>query len=186
MKLVFSDTLSSAFLAQIVRSFEMHHPNHFLGRTAMQKLTYFCKAISVPIPCSFEIYNYGPYSDEVTFAVDAMMADEVICDASKRKGKYSNYRLNNQAARFSPVLQEEVDRFSGKIDSVVAALGDFEPSTLELIATLHFVADRKKNIAGKKPSKEVVIRGFQDIKGSKFAENDIEEWYVRLKRANLV
>ena len=77
--LVYSDDLCSAFMAAIVRSYEQYvGGSHYLGRTAVQKLVYFAKALGVPIPCSFEIYTYGPYSDKVTFSVDSLLADDVL------------------------------------------------------------------------------------------------------------
>lgn len=186
MKLAFSNTLLSAFLAQIVRSFQAHHAKRYLGRTAMQKLAYFCKAVGAPIPCSFEIYNYGPYSDEITFSVDAMMADEVLKDISKHTKKYSNYRLSSNANDISDELQDKVEDFETRIDNVVEVLGGFDPPTLELIATLHFVADRLVRISGAKPSQDEVVKGFQDIKGSKFTEKDVNLWYGKLVKARLV
>ena len=64
---VFSKNLCAAYIAAIVRSFEKQHKHGYLGRTALQKLAYFSKELGVPVPCSFEIYTYGPYSDAVTF-----------------------------------------------------------------------------------------------------------------------
>lgn len=61
--LVYSNDLRSAFLAAIVRSFSEAHPKGQLGRTAMQKITYFVKVVGVPLPFRFGIYTYGPYSD---------------------------------------------------------------------------------------------------------------------------
>jgi uncharacterized protein YwgA len=68
-KLAYSDDLQSAFVAAIIRSYEKHvGGRHYLGRTAIQKLVYFAKTLGVPIPSSFEIYTYGPYSDSVAFS----------------------------------------------------------------------------------------------------------------------
>ena len=54
-ELVYSNDLCSAFLTAIVKAFEAYHPTAFLGRTAMQKLTYFVKVVGAPVPCSFGI-----------------------------------------------------------------------------------------------------------------------------------
>jgi uncharacterized protein YwgA len=69
--LAYSDNLLSAYTATIIGSYQKYvGERHYLGRTAIQKLVYFSKTLGVPIPCSFEIYTYGPYSDSITFAVD--------------------------------------------------------------------------------------------------------------------
>jgi uncharacterized protein len=186
MELLFSNNLCSAFLAEITRSFQRHHPNHYLGRTAVQKLVYFCQAIGVPIPCSFEIYNYGPYSDEVKFAVDSLVADEVIEDKSNDVSKYSNYRLTNDNFGYPEPVKSKVDPYLHQIDRVVASLGSFRPGQLELIATLHFIACRRKSLDGRDPSRDIVVNEFKSIKGNKFLDSEIQSWFEALKKSNLI
>src|SRR5262249_41451920 len=118
MTLLFSNDLCSAFLAEIVRAFETNYRKHYLGRTAIQKLAYFSQALGVPIPCSFEIYNFGPYSDAVTFTVESMMADGVLKDVSPNP-KYSNYRLNSERPSFDKEIANDVAKYRGVIDNVV-------------------------------------------------------------------
>ena len=126
-------------MAAIVRSYEHYvGSNHYLGRTAMQKLVYFAKAVGVPIPCSFEIYTYGPYSDTVTFSVDSLLADDVLEDISKDPQSYSNYRLGANASEILNTYERLISPHREKIDAVVKSLGSFKPHELELIATLHF------------------------------------------------
>jgi uncharacterized protein YwgA len=186
MKLMFSNTLCSAFLVEIVKSFSKHHGNGYLGRTAMQKLAYFSQATGVPIPCSFEIYNYGPYSDQVTFAVDSLLADEVICDCSNNSTVYSNYQMADPDPKFHAEFEQRIQPFRRQIDMVVRSLGQFKPQQLELIATLHFLANRQKSIFGRPPAKEDVLKAFVDVKGGKFTRQEVGSWYDSLKTANLV
>lgn len=148
MELLFSNNVLSAFLVEIVRSFEKNVPAYYLGRTATQKLAYFSKAIGVPIPCSFEIYNYGPYADEITFSVDSLLADEVLKDISPNSHKYSNYRLINKNIQFSPEIQKQVLPHLERIERVVSTLGNMEPPKLELLATVHFIAKKIQSLGG--------------------------------------
>src|SRR5689334_5667853 len=166
MALLFSNDLNSAFLAEIVRAFQEHHRKHYLGRTAMQKLAYFSQAVGVPLPCSFEIYNFGPYSDTVTFTVESMLADEIIEDASQNQ-KYSNYKLKLGSSGFDKEIVNFVVPYKQKIDKVVRVLGKFEPAQLELIATLHFIAKKIQSLGGE-VSKEAVVMQFFRIKKNKF------------------
>jgi hypothetical protein len=55
--------------------------------------------------------------------------------------------------------------YQDKIDRTVKALGSFSPSELELIATLHFIAQRQSQI-GEKPCKESITAEFKSIKSS--------------------
>jgi len=185
MGLTFSNNLRAAYLTEFVRAFEKYYPNGFLGRTAIQKLAYFARAIGVPMPFSFEIYNYGPYSDHVTFAVDGLLADEVLRDTSPNSSKYSNYRLSSRSFRFPSSLQKQVSEFSPQIEAVVKNLGSFRPEQLELIATLHYVHHRQAAL-GRKPTQASVMSDFFRIKGDKFDKNEVSNWYDALKRAGLV
>lgn len=186
VELTFSNNLRAAYLAEFVRAFQVHFPNGFLGRTAMQKLAYFARATGVPVPCSFEIYNYGPYSDQLTFAVDGLLADEVLVDTSPNSSRYSNYRLATEKPVFPQVLERKISPFRRQIDSVVKNLGSFRPEQLELIATLHFVHHRLESAQAKKPTQAAVITAFSRIKGSKFGKSEVTHWYSALRNAGLV
>ena len=186
MRLIFSNNQCAAFLAAIVRSFQQHYPNGFLGRTAMQKLAYFSKTTGVPIPCSFEIYNYGPYSDQVTFAVDSLLADEVLLDTSENSDRYSNYRLVTQSPNFPPAIEQRIDPYRAQIDRVVSSLGQLRPEQLELVATLHFIYHRQQGILRAEPEKERVFAEFFRTKGTKFNEKEVQSCYAALDRAGLL
>jgi uncharacterized protein YwgA len=183
--LVYSNDTCSAFLAAIVRSFEENHPRGYLGRTAIQKLAYFAKAMGVPIPCSFDIYTYGPYSDTVTFSMESLMADDVVVDRSP-KPEYSSYKLGDNATELLQAFNGEIGPHTSAIDRVVKALGGFKPQELEVIATLHFIARRQRQVRRDEPSKPDVIQEFKAIKGDKFGQEEISVWYDALKKAGLI
>ena len=186
VNLVYSNDASSAFITDIVRAFEGQvGGQYYLGRTAMQKLVYFAKALGVPIPCSFEIYTYGPYSDSVTFSVDSLLADDVLKDTST-SSRYSNYRLGENARVLLDTYQDLLAAYSGKIDNVVRSLGRFKPEELELIATLHFIYHRLRQIVRGGPSKARVLDEFRRIKKDKFTPEETEAFYTALKEANLI
>ncbi len=152
----------------------------------MQKLVYFAKALGVPIPCSFEIYTYGPYSDTVTFTVDSLLADDVLKETSKDPQTYSNYRLGENADEILNAYKPLIDPYLGKIDAVVESLGSFKPQELELIATLHFIHHRLKQIWRKEPPRDHVLAEFHRVKKDKFTEKEIDSWYDALKSAKLI
>lgn len=184
-ELVYANDLCSAYLTAIVKAFEKYHPKAYLGRTAMQKLTYFIKVLGAPIPCSFGIYTYGPYSDTVTFTVESLLADDVIVDRSQNTAKYSDYRLGHNAQELLGAFADELRPFEGKIEQTVKALGAFDPNGLELIATLHFIAKRQAQ-TGVRSSKDTVIAEFKEIKRDKFRDDEISNWYDALVKAGLI
>lgn len=183
--LVYSNDACSAFLAAIVHSFQEQHPDGYLGRTAIQKLSYFAKALGVPIPCRFGIYTYGPYSDAVTFSVESLLADEVVVDRSS-KPDYSNYRMGPIGDELLRRFDDEVRPHLPTINRVVHALGKFKPAELELIATLHFIALRLRQVQQTEPQKLEVIREFKSVKGEKFTKEEIGAWYDSLRQAGLI
>jgi len=186
-KLAYSDDLLSAFTAAIIRSHQKQvGGRHYLGRTAIQKLVYFAKTLGVPIPCSFEIYTYGPYSDSVTFSVDSMLADDVLKDISNVPQKYSNYRLGDNAGEILSAYRSAIEPYQKVIDAVVHSLGSFEPQQLELVATLHFIHERLKHILRREPSEEQVLEEFRRIKKDKFCREEVESFYKALKGAQLI
>jgi uncharacterized protein YwgA len=183
--LAYSDNVRCAFLAAIVRSFQDQHPGGFLGRTAMQKLVYFANVLGTPIPCSFNIYTYGPYSDAVYFAMDSLQADEVVEDRSP-KSDYSNYRLGPNANELLTAYAADVEPHRALIDRVVGALGGYKPRELELIATLHFIAEWHRETRRRAPLKDEVIREFKTVKKDKFPDDEIDSWYEALNQAGLI
>lgn len=59
-------------MTAVAKAFETMKSGSSLGRTALQKLVYFSKVAGVPVPCSFSIYNYGPFADKVAASVDSL------------------------------------------------------------------------------------------------------------------
>ena len=182
---VFSRNECAAYVASIVRAFEKHHKGGYLGRTALQKLAYFSRELGAPIPCSFEIYTYGPYSDTITFTVDSLQADDVLTDESQLS-KYSNYKLGPRANEFFSKWDRAIEDYLPIVDSVVEAFAGFSPHDLELIATLHFVAQRQRTILRAAPPRESVVAEFRQIKKDKFPVDTINTWYDSLKNAKLI
>jgi hypothetical protein len=183
-ELIYSNDLCAAFLTLIVQSFQKQIADSYLGRTKLQKLAYFSQALGVPIPCTFGIYTYGPYSDTITFSVESLMADDVLEDGSSKQ-HYSNYRLGPNGPKLLSEFAEKIDPHEKLIRRVVSALGEFTPTDLELIATLHFIAQRAKQLVGA-VRKEQIIEEFKLVKKNKFSDDDISTWYDALQNAGLL
>jgi len=84
-----SESISNALVACLIKQYkdESRRP---LGRTILQKLCYFAKASGVPLPFRFEIYHYGPFSQEIFDRTEDLLSDGVIEDWSGDPGQ-SNY-----------------------------------------------------------------------------------------------
>ena len=183
--ILYANDLCSAFLAEIVQLFAEIHPDKYLGRTAMQKLAYFSKVLGVPIPCSFGIYTYGPYSDKVKFSVESLLADEVIVDSSAEPATYSNYRPAGNLKELLRLYSADLAPHEDRIRRTVRTLGGFKPNELELIATLHFIGEKQLHTRGS-VTQTSVIAEFKSIKKDKFQDHEINGWYGALVESGLI
>jgi len=145
-------------------------------------LTHF----SMPVPCSFEIYNFGPYSEDITRSANYLLADDALADLSSNPTKYSSYRVGPSADQISQEFRFHVAASRALIDSIVGVLAGSTPTDLELVATLHFVNAKLKGLSGSRPTMEEVVLKFKDIKGDKFTELNIATWYGWLGQSNLL
>src|SRR2546427_2089202 len=90
-QIFFSGRVADALVACLIRKYK-NVSSRTLGRTILQKLCYFAKASGVPLPFRFEIYHYGPFSQEIFDRTENLLLDGVIEDKSSDAGQ-SNYVL---------------------------------------------------------------------------------------------
>ena len=83
-------------------------------------------------------------------------------------------------------MESDIETWTPMIDTVVKVFGGFSPLELELIATLHFVAQPQRTIGRAAPSRESVVNEFRQIKKNKFSIDEINAWYDALKNAKLI
>lgn len=136
ISVLLSNHRDDALLAYLIKSwFEKNRMG--MGRTLVQKLCYFLKARSVPLRFEFEIYHYGPYSQELFFEMDNLVADEVVLDQSTNPG-HSEY-VPGPASEFlmdsfAPHLKEH----RSGVDDVVQLFAGAKPAIMELLSTIHY------------------------------------------------
>lgn len=184
--LFFSGTQDHALLAMVVQEAHDLPEVRNLGRTALQKIVYFLKALAVPMRYRFEIHHYGPYSEQIASDIELLIADEVIADRPANPN-YSNYQPDTQAAI------EELLAMHGAFSSqhralirrVVSVFGRLTPQDLELYATLHY-AYRYEMAGGSRPSKDLVIGRFKSYKGEKFPGQQVTVAYEAMVTAGLI
>ncbi len=157
----------------------------YLGRTAVQKLIYFMQVLGVPMRYRFEIYHYGPFCSDILQDVEWLIADDVVTDTAN-EGRYSKYSSGASYNDLRSQYAENLDNYSDQINDVIEAMGDLDPDTLELLATLHFSFRWVKARGGNGPWKELTIAKFKSIKKEKFEDSQIVGWYDTLVEAELI
>jgi len=142
------DVAKYAKLVAIVRRCGTVH-----SRLKLHKLVYILKSLGYPVREQFEFRDYGPWSgdlaSELRSAVNADYILEQMTRASPEEDEEPYRRYDYSPGRRSsefvssilssdPTLAAVVDAMGG----VAQELSHFQPSRLELVATLMFLQDR--------------------------------------------
>lgn len=185
MSLLFEHTWEHALVAAVVEQAKRSCPECYLGRTAIQKLVYFLQVLEVPMSFNFRIHHFGPYCDDLVSTLDWLQADNIVEDKSNQP-KYSDFATDSNWDELKGCYSDRLEQHQPTIETIVSAMGSMDPSTLELIATLHF-SFRWVHARGKPgPWKAESIARFKQIKDNKFADSEIDRWYDILVSAELV
>jgi len=182
MKIGFEHYLEDALVAYIVRQWKSQKIK--IGRTVVQKICYFLKAQGVPVMYDFEMHHYGPYSQELYYRMDELVADNILHDASETK-KWSYYLPGEKADEIIITYDDDVKPFKDKIDKLLGVFGRFGPTELELLATIHYFYITHKKYFRKSPSKNLVIEKVIMVKKDKFTQEIIDKAYDALEAAGL-
>lgn len=185
MSLLLEHRWEHALIAAVIEAAKASCPNCYLGRTAIQKLVYFLNVLEVPMEFRFRIHHFGPYCDELAGAIDWLQADDIVVDESQTS-RYSSFRPGVNWSELKSRFQPQLDQWSETIRSVAKALGSMDPATLELIATLDYSFRWVQARGGNGPWRDQTIAKFKEIKGDKFADDEISKWHTQLVDSNLI
>lgn len=187
--LFFTGSRDHALLAQVIDDVSKRHPNGYLGRTALQKVVYFLKAVGVPMAYRFAMHRFGPFSDQIGGDMELLIADGVVRDCATPGQKYSDYeiasaeRANELRALHADFLGAQRDR----IQAVVGVFGSLAPDDLELYATLHYAFRYEQAmLKDGAPSKTSVLDRFREYKGEKFTAARLDTAYAAMAGADLI
>jgi uncharacterized protein YwgA len=165
-------TSDASLAAFVKRLSDAHVP--IAGRKAFQKLLFFAQECGWPTSFDYRLHLYGPYSDEAATALDVLSEEGVLNITAE--GKISAGAHLNRLAE----TVEITDEAQIAMDRVIAAFGQEEPRSLELLATLMFVWNAQRRIYGNAVD-EQVVKKVQKYKGPKYSDAQISESLGRLK-----
>ena len=183
MSLLFSTTQDEALLAMAIQEARQAEGLTYFGRTALQKIMYFLKALGMPINYRFDIYRYGPFCQHILNDTNTLIADEVIVNQS-RQGHYFDYA---PGPNIDELLDKHPELRSHRemVSRVVSLLAPMNLEKLELLSTLHFAFAMEKATAKSGPLRDRVLRRLQEFKGDKFSADEVANGYDALVRAGL-
>ena len=153
-----------------------------LGRTILQKLCYFAKSQGAPLPFQFEIYHYGPFSQEIFGTAEDLIVDEVVSDQSSDQG-VSHYVPGPKCEVLLQQFEQALAKYRGILDTVADTFSELSPSQMELVSTIHYIHSSSRK---KPPSKEEVVETVYEIKKPKFEREFVDQVYDVLLKANLL
>jgi uncharacterized protein YwgA len=183
-QIFFANRASDALVAYLIKSYtEVSHET--VGRTMLQKLCYFAKVYGAPLPFRFEIYHYGPFSQEIFDRTEDLLLDSVIEDRSGDRG-VSNFvpgpNLDSFLGRFGDVLQKH----EGNLQRVARMFSRLNTSQMELVSTIHYIFSSHREWFKQAPSREGVVGSVLQVKGGKFTRDAVERAYDILREAGLL
>ena len=183
MDILLCERLDDAVVAYIVNKWSQTSKEP-LGRIIIQKVCYFLKSKGIPLDYSFDMYHYGPYSQDLHFRMDDLVADGIVNDKSTKAAK-SNYMPGKNNSQMINMFSEELTDIKESIDSVIDMLSEFDTSTLELLSTVHYFQTSYTNFYGREPHKDYVMGKVKEAKKEKFSDVVISAAYDALKKAGL-
>jgi uncharacterized protein YwgA len=159
----------------------------YFGKVVIQKIFYFLTSHSVlQLPYEFYFYHFGPYSDLLKRDLDMMQLFGLIeIKEDPQKMGYEIIRVEREPTR---ECEKDAESFIQKnikdINKIIETFGSEEPADLELLATIHYVFERTKELhIEAKRHKQVVLEKVKELK-PKFSPQFIEEKYDFLHKSS--
>jgi len=133
------------------------------GKKVFQKLCYFLQeAEGVALGARFRMHYYGPFSDDL----DSQMADFVSQRVLGVVGSSDGTLVITPGPEFSSALTGE-EPYREQVRQVVRNLGGEGGLTLEMLATVHYLAVLQE-YTGSDSDKAALVERVQAWKGSKY------------------
>jgi uncharacterized protein YwgA len=183
-QIFFSDKVADALVAYLIKSYKSVS-SKTLGRTILQKLCYFAEASGVPLPFRFEIYHYGPFSQEIFDRAESLLLDSVIEDRSNDPGR-SDYVPGPNLDLFLDCFGDAIREHEANLQRVATMFSRLDPSQMELVSTIHYMHSSHHEWFKEAPSKEVVVSSVLQVKGEKFSRETVDRVYDMLREAKLL
>jgi uncharacterized protein YwgA len=183
-QIFFADKVADALLAYLIKSYT-GTSSKTLGRTILQKLCYFAKASGVPLPFRFEIYHYGPFSQEIFYRTEDLLLDGVIEDRSSDRGQ-SNFVPGPNLDSFLNRFGEAIGQHETNLERIATMFSRLDASQMELVSTIHYMHSSHREWFKEVPSKDAVVANVLQVKADKFDRQAVERAFDILCEAGLL
>jgi len=134
------------------------------GRTTLMKFAYILQTVrGVPLGYRFQLYNYGPYDEEVLTDIRQAVSSELLSSklVTFSGGGYGyEFSIGNALSSANEELSEHASPFEDDIDWVVNQFGGESAGRMELISTIVFVLCEN----GTRLEKPQIVQRVNEIK----------------------
>lgn len=177
----FADTIADALLAYLITIYK-EESDETLGGTVLQKLSYFAKAAGAPLPFQFEMYHYGPFSEEVFYRTEDLIRRGVILNRSSDRER-SDFVPGPKLTAFLESFGEAIGQHKANLKRVATMFSRLDPSQLELVSTIHYIHSSHREWFKRAPTKDRVVASVQQIEENNFSPELVLRTYEILWEA---
>lgn len=147
------------------------------GRVQLQKLAYFCKTYGVSVDASYKLYIYGPYSQQVSDALQEGVMDDIFHESKGSIAKGEAFdRYTDCIWHDHPLSMQQ----KKTIHEVLNTFKGMPNEQLEILATTFFIYRQQKSLFGD-ADKNSVLDKVRRAKASRFTEEQIISSYSKME-----
>ena len=162
------------------------------SRITIQKLCYLAEAIGMPLNYKFDVYKYGPYSQDLFEQIDDMISYELLtvdCPDIDDKDNISLYSITEIAEELLESCSNLLMQYDAKVNSLVDRFKDMSIRDLELFSTIHYYHTAYNGYyreIDKDRLKQLTIDKVVSAMKDKFKQNEIDKAYFQMEGTPLV
>lgn len=171
-------TRARALLIRLIEKYCV--PGYRLSLLEIQKLAYFLQEAGEPLRLNFVKHSYGPYADNLNHVLQRIEGHFIRGYGDRSKG--AKIHLLPEAARLArDFLISDADAET-RLDRIDRLIDGFEtPYGMELLATVHWVAKGKAEIARDDDAIVAGVQNWSTRKRARFKPEHIRKIAKRLR-----
>ncbi|WP_106496405.1 type II toxin-antitoxin system antitoxin DNA ADP-ribosyl glycohydrolase DarG [Lentibacillus sp. Marseille-P4043] len=160
-------------------------PGYKLSLLEVQKLAYFLQIVGEPLRLRFEKGKFGPYADNLNHVLERLDG-HFIRGFGDRSRDAEIYLIGNATDYAEQFLKDDREAFE-HLEKVRDIIQGFEtPYGLELLATVHWVADNKPEIQDDVQKIVEEVHNWNERKRKIFKEKHIGKAWEHLNVIGLI
>ncbi|SRR6266446_2325044 len=163
------------------------------GKKVIQKLVYFLKEAGLPVRFRFQWHKFGPYSEELAYYVDDLVAEGLVqsiptpigLNEDDASGLQYNFRLTEKGKGILSDLRIQTQE-AKKVQLILDLMKDVSPQNFELYASVHYLVKFYSTKQERTRFPEGLDSLMEDYKPGRFTSQNVRAAYHVLKQRGLL